>query len=101
MKCTTLRCSIPPDMRATLEQDPFMTRCCVSGIDTLCSGRIEWNHAFTYAGRRCNEMWAILPMCSYHHQKEARFRRILKLIMRERAIQFKENIKDKYPRAVI
>lgn len=32
-----------------------------------CEGRIEWHHAWIYAGKQINEEWAIVPACHFHH----------------------------------
>lgn len=32
-----------------------------------CSGRITIEHALMWAGRQVNELWALLPLCWYHH----------------------------------
>lgn len=60
-----MRLPIPQEMRDFLSKDPFM-RLCVVGSE--CSGRVEWHHAFMYAGKRINEVWAILPLCKHHHE---------------------------------
>ena len=33
-----------------------------------CRGRIEWEHAWIYAGRQIDESWAIVGVCTYHHR---------------------------------
>lgn len=45
--------------------DPFYSRCCRH--DGNCSGRVTWEHCWTYANRQINEKWAIVPLCWYHH----------------------------------
>jgi hypothetical protein len=74
---------IPAKMREEMNNDPFMHSCCVA--DETCEGRIEWNHHLRFAGKRVNEPWGILPMCSSHHRREAQFRDILDHIMVWRA----------------
>ena len=59
-----MRIPIPEWMRNVLSADPFMRLCIVAHE---CSGRVEWHHAFTYGGKRINELWAILPLCKKHH----------------------------------
>lgn len=46
--------------------DEFYDKCarCAEGT---CQGRITWEHAWTYAGRQIDAMWAIIPLCEYHH----------------------------------
>lgn len=76
---------IPASMRMELFQDPFMQSCCV--VDETCEGRIEWNHHLKFAGKRINEKFGILPMCTSHHRREAQFRDILNIIMVSRATE--------------
>lgn len=74
---------IPADMRAEMDEDPFMHRCCLA--DNTCEGRIEWHHNLIYAGKRVNEKWAVLPCCHYHHTSESHFKEQLNKIMCSRA----------------
>ena len=30
--------------------------------------RVEWEHAFIYAGKQINEWWAIIGVCWHHHR---------------------------------
>lgn len=32
-----------------------------------CKGRITIEHALIYGGRQLDEIWALLPICAYHH----------------------------------
>lgn len=82
---SSMQKKIPPEIREKLSQDPFMTRCCIA--DETCQGRIEWNHHFQFAGRRMNDPWGILPMCTSHHRREAQFRDRLDIIMVSRATE--------------
>lgn len=66
----SLTLPIPIAMREEMSNDPFYKKCCVA--DSECGGRIEWNHALIYAGKRQNEKFCILPMCHWHHYHEAR-----------------------------
>lgn len=75
---------IPKKMREELSEDPFMQYCCLGGF---CEGRTEWHHALQYAGKRVNEKWAILPLCTRHHKMEAQFRNIINDIMVSRATE--------------
>lgn len=77
--------AIPDETRERLSADPFMSKCCVQ--DGECGGRIEWNHALLFAGRRQQFWWSILPMCSSHHSKTDRYdiRSKVNAIMRERS----------------
>src|SRR4030081_1801517 len=90
MKRTPMRVAIPEEMREQLEADTFMKVCIISRwpIVDYCEGRIEWNHGFSYAGKRRNELWAILPMCHRHHEKEAKYRVRINTKIRERITYF-------------
>lgn len=61
---------IPPKLREEIANDPFMRKCIYSDIGKghECRGRVEWEHAWTYAGKQINEAWAIVPVCTYHHR---------------------------------
>jgi hypothetical protein len=101
MRRTPLRVAIPEDMRKQLAQDPFMRRCIVD--DGECEGRTEWDHAFSYAGRRQNEVWGILPMCSAHHGREAAYRPQIAAVMRQRLAHFgmEQEAREKYPKSLL
>ena len=60
-----MRSPIPKAIREELAEDPYMKKCALQ--DSYCSGRVEWHHAFTYAGKRVNELWSIIPLCHEHH----------------------------------
>ena len=93
-----MRMPIPLKMRETLAADPFMRKCIV-GKD--CDGRIEWQHSFTYSGKRRNELWAILPMCHRHHMLEAQLRQVQRVFMVNRMFELglEKDYRQKYPRA--
>ena len=99
MKRTPLRVKIPAAIREQLADDPYMKKCIVR--DGYCEGRIEWNHAFQYASKRQNELWCILPMCTYHHRRQASHRDIIDKNLRHRIIRFdaEASFKEKYPRS--
>lgn len=85
-------------MREKLDRDPFMWGCIVSCPE--CSPRIEWHHALTYAGKRINEPWAILPLCSRHHQEQAKYRTEQLKAMKERITFFGADL-SKYPKLIL
>jgi hypothetical protein len=101
MKRGSMQCRIPEDMREQLAADPFMQRCIFNGYE--CEGALQWNHAFTYGGKRQNILWGILPMCKHHHDKEAQFRYSINGVMRNRIIHFNatDDFKDKYPKSTL
>lgn len=62
---------IPPKVRAEIEADPFMAFCIYEDDNApnhYCSGRVEWEHACLYNGKRINEPWAIVPCCTSHNR---------------------------------
>ncbi len=94
----SLTVPIPQEMRDTLSKDRLMRNCLV-GLD--CSGRIEWNHGFTYAGKRINELYFLTPLCSKHHREEAKHREAIRTFMRYRILEFKarDDFNAKYPKS--
>lgn len=56
---------IPTRVVSQMENDPYYQMCARHGPD--CAGRITWEHAFIYAGKQINEVWAIIPLCWHHH----------------------------------
>lgn len=57
---------IPKKLRDALKEDPEYKICSLHGHGE-CAGRITWEHAILYAGKRINERWAIIPLCELHH----------------------------------
>lgn len=61
---------IPKPLKAVLEADPFMKKCCIPH----CTVKPDWEHCWKYAGRQIGgdhgveDWWAIVPMCYPHHQ---------------------------------
>lgn len=48
--------------------DPIMSVCSRKGLhDHICEGRITWEHALIYAGRRVNGRPFIIPLCAKAH----------------------------------
>lgn len=60
---------IPEQVRAKMAADPTYKRCLRSLAlsDHTCAGRVTWEHALLYAGRRVNEWWSIVPLCAWAH----------------------------------
>lgn len=97
-----MRAPIPEDKRQRLENDPFMRVCIIFYLtDDPCEGCIQWNHGFTYGGVRQSELPFIVPMCEKHHRQEAKFRRFIRAVMRERIVYFKweDEFRAKYPKS--
>lgn len=102
MQRSSMQCKIPEDMRAQLADDPFM-QWCILRHDGLCKGRVQWQHAFKYAGKRQNELWGILPMCEYHHEHQAEYIGLQEDIMRLRIHDFDavDDVHAKYPKSTL
>lgn len=70
---------IPLKLRREISEDPFMQNCIyeegIEGNENApnndCNGRIEWEHAWNYAGKQINEHWAIVPCCTEHNRGNA------------------------------
>lgn len=97
MKRSSLTCPIDPADRERMAHDLFYKRCCIQ--NAACSGRIQWHHALTYAGKRIPDAWAILPLCEYHHTQEAKHRQLLKGILLARVSI--DTIRAKYPKIIL
>lgn len=62
---------ISPHVRKRLAADPRMKVCALAPVQNLyekCEGRVTWHHTIIYAGRQCDEPWAIQPACVHHHK---------------------------------
>lgn len=94
-----MRSAIPTAIRATLGDDPWMHFCTLDG--PVCGGRTEWHHAFTYAGKRVNDLWSLIPLCTKHHKEEARIRPHILDMLRYRIRFFKaeKEFAAKYPKS--
>lgn len=92
-----MRRPLTMEAKNTIESDKFYQSCCLAS--PACHGRIQIHHAFTYAGKRVDDPWGLLPLCEKHHREEARYRYQLKTILLSRVT--KEEILSKYPKAVL
>ncbi len=56
---------IPPDIKKIIDADPFYETCSLHGQKGhTCGGRRNTReHAFIYAGKQIQEVWAIIPVC--------------------------------------
>jgi len=96
-----MRSPIPVEIREVLTDDPFMKTCIVAHD---CEGRIHFDHAFTYAGKRVNELWSILPLCRKHNMGVTKHVQALRQMnLRARIAHFKAEttFKEKYPRQTL
>lgn len=67
-----------------------------------CDGRVHFDHAFTYAGKRVNELWSILPLCRKHNMGvTSHVQALRKMNLRQRIKHFKaeEDFAAKYPKS--
>ena len=86
MKKGSMTCKIPPKLREEMANDPFYKECVIKELED-CEGIIEWNHALIFAGKRQNKKFCIIPMCKKHHDQEAKWRYVLRVIMKLRATE--------------
>ncbi len=56
---------IPKALLKQILLNPFYKTC--ARENEHCDGRITFEHAFIHAGKQVQEMWAIIPLCTYHH----------------------------------
>lgn len=54
---------IPKKLRERLPKEFDMETC----VNCGCEGS-EWNHVWKYAGRQINEIWSIVPLCTFCHR---------------------------------
>ena len=89
---------IPKKLREEISKDPFMTVCIYQSQGAPnhnCKGRITWEHAYIYAGRKINAKWALVPCCENHNSGPAmdkdynRYRAIIRADIDE--------LSEKYP----
>lgn len=57
---------IPQNHRKQFDIDPYFKKC-ARADEGECEGRITIEHAWIYASKQINEMWAYLPLCEWHH----------------------------------
>lgn len=55
---------ISKKVKAVLEKDPWMKKCCYCGTFE----NIEWNHAIQYAGKQLDEVYCLTPLCRNCHR---------------------------------
>ncbi len=95
---------ISPKVRARLEVDPMMYICIWNNSncrneDGSRPVRVEWEHAFMYAGRQMDEWWAIIGCCWHHHRGGGMVKRFNQWKALERVNDDKlQAIQKKYPR---
>lgn len=49
--------------------DPLYKICAFSTVPGhVCGGRVTWEHALTFSGRKIQIPWAIIPICARAHE---------------------------------
>lgn len=49
--------------------NPFYQKCALAGKHGhVCEGRVTWEHALIFAGRKIQKPWAIIPLCAKAHE---------------------------------
>lgn len=89
---------IPSKIREYLAKDKFMTKCIHRYLEEsdCCEGRIEWEHAFLYAGKQINEKWSIVPCCTYHHRGNGLVKDYNRYIALLRSLNVFKELTNKY-----
>lgn len=87
--------NIPPKIKSQLADDPTMQYCCIGNL--LCEGKIEWHHVWTYSSNQIQEIWAIVGICKYHHDR-AEIPEIKKLIQYHSLSKATADDLKKYPK---
>lgn len=64
---------IPTKIRKELSEDPKMKICIWNNSDCRDEffnfpSKVEWEHAFLYAGKQIQEIWSIIGVCWFHHR---------------------------------
>lgn len=53
--------------RKAIAADPFYRVCARASEGTCRSKHITIDHAIIVAGRQIDELWALIPLCTWHH----------------------------------
>lgn len=56
---------ISPKHKKIIASDPYYRVCARKNEE--CAGRISIDHVFLYANKQIDELFNLLPVCSYHH----------------------------------
>lgn len=54
------------EAKEAIKTDPFYKKC-IRHAEGNCQGRLTHEHALYYGGKRMDDVFAILPVCAYHH----------------------------------
>ena len=85
---------IPEKIKKEISKNKYYAKCARQSPE--CDGRITIEHAMIYAGRQVNEIWALIPLCWYHHLGSGLNKRINEFIALQRASD--EDL-SKYPKS--
>lgn len=58
--------AISSRVRKVIDTDKYY-KTCARWRDGGCSYHITMEHALIYGGNQIDEVWAIIPLCTYHH----------------------------------
>ena len=75
---------IPPKLRQELSDDPFYSKCCISGISKNAV-KIDWHHNLIFGGKQVNEKFCILPLADFVHRNIVKHKEKCNWIMWNRA----------------
>jgi hypothetical protein len=109
---------IPPRIRKEIAADPFMVICIYESENAPnhdCGGRVQWEHAYLYGGKRINEAWSIVPCCANHNSGRAmvkgynRYRAIIRADIKDLMTRYPKNnwqqelkyLKGKYEKQIL
>ena len=61
--------TIPLKQRKEMALDPYYRVCARQEAlhDHECDGKITWEHALIYAGKKVQSSWSIIPLCEWAH----------------------------------
>lgn len=88
-----MTCKIPPKLREEMSQDPFYSKCAITGETT----DIQWHHHFEWQGKRQNFKFGIIPLAKWVHEAIVNFKEKCDWIMTNRMTD--EEL-EKYSKAV-
>lgn len=56
--------------KQVIDTDPYYKKC-VRRNEGNCQGRITIDHTIIFQGRQLDELWALVPVCAYHHSVDS------------------------------
>lgn len=59
---------IPKKLREELRRDPYYRHCALEGLHGHeCAGRVTWEHALTFEGKKVQMRFCLVPLCEKAH----------------------------------